>query len=151
MESSDDDMPLAGTRKPNGGMESLAIDTSVTRLTLRVCATNRFPILLLTHLVAVTSPLSSAKIPSKVDATMDRQNPTNGEILPGISMANGDVKVEDTPMTGTNGSLTNGALAKRKARESNTRPSYAEAESSDDDQPLVWTPFPRATNDQEVG
>ncbi|KAK5195416.1 DNA topoisomerase 1 [Exophiala xenobiotica] len=103
MESSDDDMPLAGTRKPNG----------------------------------VTSPLSSAKIPSKVDATMDRQNPTNGEILPGISMANGDVKVEDAPMTGTNGSLTNGALAKRKARESNTRPSYAEAESSDDDQPLI--------------
>ncbi|KAK5401575.1 DNA topoisomerase 1 [Exophiala xenobiotica] len=68
---------------------------------------------------------------------MDRQNPTNGEILPGISMANGDVKVEDAPMTGTNGSLTNGALAKRKARESNTRPSYAEAESSDDDQPLI--------------
>ncbi|KAK5459392.1 DNA topoisomerase 1 [Exophiala xenobiotica] len=103
MDSSDDDMPLAGTRKPNG----------------------------------VTSPLSSAKIPSKVDATMNRQNPTNGDVLPGISMANGDVKVEDTPMTGTNGSLTNGALAKRKARESNTRPSYAEAESSDDDQPLI--------------
>ncbi|KIW50805.1 hypothetical protein PV05_09592 [Exophiala xenobiotica] len=103
MDSSDDDMPLAGSRKPNG----------------------------------VTSPLSSVKIPSKVDAALDRQNPTNGDILPGISMANGDVKVEDTPMTGTNGNLTNGALAKRKARESNTRPSYAEAESSDDDQPLI--------------
>ncbi len=117
---------------------------------LPVCDTNGFPLLLLTYLIAVTSPLSSVKIPSKVDAALDRQNPTNGDILPGISMANGDVKVEDTPMTGTNGNLTNGALAKRKARESNTRPSYAEAESSDDDQPLVWT-FSPATHDHEVG
>lgn len=69
---------------------------------------------------------------------MDRQVPTNGETMPGISIANGDVKTQDTTMTDVNGSLTNGALVKRKARESNTRPSYAEAESSsDDDQPLV--------------
>lgn len=72
---------------------------------------------------------------------MDRQIPTNGETIPGISIANGDVKVEDTTMTDVNGSLTNGAFVKRKARESNTRPSYAEAESSDDDQPLVRLHF----------
>ncbi|KAJ9643285.1 DNA topoisomerase 1 [Knufia peltigerae] len=105
MDSSDDDMPLSGSRKPG--------------------RTN-----------GVTS-LSSSKISSKVDATMDRQVPTNGETMPGISIANGDVKTQDTTMTDVNGSLTNGALVKRKARESNTRPSYAEAESSsDDDQPL---------------
>ncbi|KIX01350.1 uncharacterized protein Z518_09075 [Rhinocladiella mackenziei CBS 650.93] len=106
MASSDDDMPLARSRRPHG--------------------TN-----------GVTSPLSSSKIPSSVDATMDRQIPTNGEVLPGISMANGDVKLEDTPMTDPKDNLTNGAaMAKRKVRESLTRPSYAEAESSDDDQPL---------------
>ena len=58
--------------------------------------------------------------------------------MPGISLANGDVKVEDTTMTDSHEHLTNGTSAtKRKGRESNTRPSYAEAESSDDDVPLV--------------
>jgi len=66
---------------------------------------------------------------------MDRQIPTNGEVMPGISMANGDVKVQDISM---NDNLTNGtALAKRKVRDSLTRPTYAQSESSDDDQPLV--------------
>ncbi|KAK5056628.1 hypothetical protein LTR84_012160 [Exophiala bonariae] len=104
--SSDDDMPLAGSRRPNGKPTA-------------------------------PSPLSSAKIPSKLDATMDRQIPTNGTVLPGISMANGIVEEkDDTKMTDVNGSLTNGA-AKRKVRESLARPSYADAESSDDDQPLI--------------
>lgn len=67
---------------------------------------------------------------------MDRQIPTNGAILPGISVVNGIVKEEDTIMADANGTLTNGA-AKRKVRESLTRPSYADAESSDDDVPLV--------------
>lgn len=72
---------------------------------------------------------------------MDRQIPTNGEVMPGISMAHGEVKVQDTPMTDSRNDLTNGAaVAKRKVRESLTRPSYAEAESSDDDQPLVCDP-----------
>ncbi|EHY59729.1 DNA topoisomerase 1 [Exophiala dermatitidis] len=82
----------------------------------------------------VTNALSASKIPSTVDATMDREIPTNGEVMPGISMANGDVKVEDTPMTDGNDNVVNGA--KRKARDSLTRPDYAEAESSDDDVPL---------------
>lgn len=69
---------------------------------------------------------------------MDKQIPTNGDIMPGISLANGDVKVEDTTMTDSHDHLPNGtSAAKRKARESITRPSYAEAESSDDDMPLV--------------
>jgi len=46
------------------------------------------------------------------------------------------LKEEDTAMANTNGTLTNGA-AKRKVRESLARPSYADAESSDDDVPLV--------------
>lgn len=69
---------------------------------------------------------------------MDRQIPTNGEVMPGISMANGDVKVEDTPMKDGNDNLANGSgHAKRKVRDSLSRPDYADAESSDDDLPLV--------------
>jgi hypothetical protein len=60
---------------------------------------------------------------------MDKANPTNGEVQPGISMMNGPVS-EDTDMKDANGAA---APAKRKA----SRPSYAEAESSDDDQPIV--------------
>ncbi|OAG40058.1 hypothetical protein AYO21_05739 [Fonsecaea monophora] len=106
MDSSDDDMPLAGSRRANG--------------------TN-----------GVTPPLSSSKIPSSLDAAMDRQIPTNGEVVPGISMANGEVKVEELSPPGNKDSVPNGvAAAKRKARESLTRPSYAEPESSDDDLPL---------------
>ncbi|KIW92412.1 uncharacterized protein Z519_07396 [Cladophialophora bantiana CBS 173.52] len=106
MDSSDDDMPLAGSRRVNG--------------------TN-----------GVAPPLSSSKIPSSIDAAMDRQIPTNGEVVPGISMANGEVKVEELSPSGNKDNLLNGvAAAKRKARESLTRPSYAEPESSDDDLPL---------------
>ncbi|EXJ77946.1 DNA topoisomerase I [Capronia epimyces CBS 606.96] len=106
MASSDDDMPLAGTRKLNG--------------------TN-----------GVVHSLSEKKILPTVDAVMDRQIPTNGKVVPGISMANGDVKVEDTPMKDVDDHLTNGAAhAKRKVRDSLARPDYAEAESSDDDLPL---------------
>ncbi|EXJ74569.1 DNA topoisomerase I [Cladophialophora psammophila CBS 110553] len=106
MDSSDDDMPLAGSRRVNG--------------------TN-----------GVAPPLSSSKIPSSIDAAMDRQIPTNGEVVPGISMANGEVKVEELSPSGNKDNILNGvAAAKRKARESLARPSYAEPESSDDDLPL---------------
>lgn len=71
---------------------------------------------------------------------MDRQIPTNGTVVPGISMVNGIVKDEDIKMADVNGTLTNGA-AKRKVRESLGRPSYADAESSDDDVPLVRHPL----------
>ncbi|OAP57182.1 hypothetical protein AYL99_07920 [Fonsecaea erecta] len=106
MDSSDDDIPLAGSRRVNG--------------------TN-----------GVAHPLSSSKIPSSLDAAMDRQIPTNGEVVPGISMANGEVKVEELSPPGNKDNALNGVgTAKRKARESLTRPSYAEPESSDDDLPL---------------
>lgn len=68
---------------------------------------------------------------------MDRHNPTNGEVTPGISIRNGpvldqnDIPMKDLPTT------VNGTAAKRKTRESMDKPSYAEAESSDDDVPLV--------------
>jgi hypothetical protein len=46
-------------------------------------------------------------------------------------------------MTGTNGSMTNGAgLLKRKGRDSAVKPKYAESESSDDDVPLVCASTP---------
>ncbi len=72
---------------------------------------------------------------------MDRQIPTNGKVMPGISMAHGNVTVEDAPRKDPKDNLVNGAAAaKRKVRESLMRPSYAEAESSDDDLPLVCDP-----------
>src|ERR1700744_272681 len=86
-----------------------------------------------------TAHLSANKIPSSVDATLDRQIPSNGEVMPGVSIAHGEIKVEDASPSNNKASLTNGAGAvKRKVRESLTRPDYADAESSDDDLPLVW-------------
>ncbi|KAJ9615263.1 DNA topoisomerase 1 [Cladophialophora chaetospira] len=85
----------------------------------------------------VTPHLSAATIPSTLDATLDRQIPSNGQVMPGISIAHGDVKVEDTASSKDKGAVVNGAGAsKRKVRESFTRPDYADAESSDDDLPL---------------
>ena len=90
---------------------------------------NAFP----AHAYATTasaSPVSTAKIPASLDKQMDKANPTNGEVQPGISLRNGPMS-EDTEMKDANGTA---APAKRKA----SRPSYAEAESSeDDDQPIV--------------
>lgn len=58
------------------------------------------------------------------------------KVMPGISIRNGPMQ-EDTAMPDANTPPTNG-LAKRKARESAARPSYAEDQSSeDDDLPLV--------------
>ena len=82
------------------------------------------------------SHLSTNKIPSSVDASLDRQIPTNGRVLPGVSMVNGVMKKQDrdTTMVDAGSSLANG-VAKRKAQLA--RPDYADAESSDDDLPLV--------------
>lgn len=70
---------------------------------------------------------------------MDKVMPSKGVVQPGISLANGPVIVEDSKMGGVNGeAMTNGAVsAKRRVRESFVRPDYADAESTDDDQPLV--------------
>ncbi len=55
--------------------------------------------------------------------------------MPGISISHGDVKVKDPK---DREALVNGAGAgKRKVRQSFTRPDYADAESSDDNIPLV--------------
>jgi DNA topoisomerase I len=82
-------------------------------------------------------PISSAKIPGSLDKKMDKQNPSNGDLHPGISIRNGPVS-EDVAMPDANGPMTNGTgPAKRKARASTGKPNYAGAESSDDDVPLV--------------
>ncbi|MBA7489733.1 hypothetical protein ES702_00267 [subsurface metagenome] len=67
-------------------------------------------------------------ISPRTDATLDKKTPTNGEVQPAIPAVD-DVSMQDADAS------TNGI--KRKARESNTRPTYAESESSDDDLPLV--------------
>ena len=83
----------------------------------------------------VVPHVSADTIPSSLDATLDRQIPSNGETMPGISISHGDVKVRDSTEKET---LVNGAGAgKRKVRQSFTRPDYADAESSDDNLPLV--------------
>ncbi|KPI45218.1 DNA topoisomerase 1 [Cyphellophora attinorum] len=76
------------------------------------------------------SPKSSAVIPAAVDRQMDKQVPTNGETLPGVSIRNGPI-TEDVPMKDVNGSSSN---VKRKV----SRPSYAEDDSEDDDdKPII--------------
>ena len=68
---------------------------------------------------------------------MDRALPSNGKVLPGISIRNGPIQEVDTSMPDANGVET---PVKRKVRKSLTRPSYADAETSEeDDKPLVWT------------
>lgn len=55
--------------------------------------------------------------------------------------------MEDAPSSQNPDAHVNGAGAtKRKVRESFTRPEYAEAESSDDDLPLVRV-YPRSTQE----
>ena len=86
----------------------------------------------LTVLSPAHAPVSSSTIPASLDKQMDKQTPSNGHVMPGVSIRNGPV-TEDTKMPDVNGA----ASAKRKARESMARPNYAESESSDDDKPLV--------------
>jgi DNA topoisomerase-1 len=71
---------------------------------------------------------------------MDRAVPSTGDVLPGVSIRNGPVQEIDTHMADANGVEANGGPVKRKVRESLTRPSYVDAETSgEDDKPLVWT------------
>lgn len=77
---------------------------------------------------AVKPQMSATMISPKTDATLDKKLPTNGEVQPAMPVVD-DVSMQDAEAS------TNGV--KRKARESNTRPTYAESESSDDDLPLV--------------
>lgn len=82
--------------------------------------------------------MSAKTIPKSVDAAMDKANPSNGHVQPGISIRNGPVEDHDHHMPDVNGAEVNGSTTKRKSRGSLAKPSYAEAESSDeDDQPLV--------------
>ena len=71
---------------------------------------------------------------------MDRALPSNREVLPGVSIRNGPVQEVDTTMADANGVDMNGGPVKRKGRESLTRPSYVDVETSEeDDKPLVRT------------
>jgi len=79
--------------------------------------------------------VSAPRISSKTDAALDKQYPSNGHVKPGVPNLEQDVSMEDPPHGSTNG-------VKRKA--SSARPDFAEAESSDDDEPLVGA-FPLFT------
>ena len=86
----------------------------------------------------VRAPVSAETIPKSVDDAMDKAIPSNGHMKPGISIRNGPVEDNDHQMPDVNGAEMNGSTSKRKSRGSLTKPSYAEADASDeDDQPLV--------------
>lgn len=70
---------------------------------------------------------------------MGKQSLINGEVEPGISIRNGPVTENDIPMKDVD-ATANGT--KRKVRDSTGISSYAEAESSDDDMPLVRSSRP---------
>ena len=96
--------------------------------------------MLISSFTIVPHTLSKDVIHETVDRAMDRAVPPNGDVLPGISIRNGPVQEVDTPMPDANGVEANGGPAKRKIRESLMKPSYADAETSEeDDKPLVWT------------
>lgn len=77
------------------------------------------------------APVSEARISAEVDAALDRQLPSNGEVQPAVPNLDQDVSMKDAQHATTNG-------VKRKA--STSRPDFAEAESTDDDVPLVRVP-----------
>lgn len=82
--------------------------------------------------------MSTKTIPKSVDDAMDKAIPSKDHVQPGISIRNGPMEDHDHHMPDVNGVEINGSTSKRKSRGSLAKPSYAEAESSDEDnQPLV--------------
>ena len=70
---------------------------------------------------------------------MDQALPSNGTVMPGVSIRNGPLQEVDTAMADVPARQNCVAVVKRKGRDSVIRPSYAEseAESSGDEKPLV--------------
>jgi DNA topoisomerase I len=69
---------------------------------------------------------------------MNKKIPSNDHVRPGISIRNGPMEAVDRQMTDVNGIETNGSTSKRKSRDSLAKPSYAEQDTSgEDDEPLV--------------
>lgn len=78
-------------------------------------------------------------IPKSLDKVMDKANPSNSHVEPGISIRNGPVAEMDVVPDAAGPELNGNGPSKRKSRGSiGHKVSYAEAESSeDDDKPLV--------------
>ena len=142
MSSSDDDVPLVAQRKPknipngvNGGITISSPSKNISTQTPFISCTRAADSL---PSLAHAPLLSENKISKSVDAAMDKALPSNGEVKPGISLMNGPVMEVDTEMKDADGDVNGSGPSKRKSRGSLARPSYAEPESSeDDDQPLV--------------
>lgn len=134
MESSDDEIPLSKRMNGSNGGQSRPF-LEIIRVSPH-CLLHPLPICLLT-MPAVRGPISAPTIPQSLDNALDRANPSNGTLNPGITIKN-EVVQPDHPMPDANGVTTNGVSSKRKSRGSLVQPSYAEAASSDEeDQPLV--------------
>ena len=75
---------------------------------------------------------------------MDNKDSSYRPVMPGISIRNGPLNETDMPIADMNGDQVNGnGPQKRKVRGRITGPSYAEEESStDDDKPLVRAILP---------
>lgn len=79
---------------------------------------------------------SNDRIPKTIDRAMDKENPSNGHVEPGVSIRMGPVEAMDVDQPVTNGNIN----GKRKSRGSLTNgKSYRDASSSDeeDEKPLV--------------
>lgn len=82
--------------------------------------------------------MSAKTVPKAIDEELDKSIPSNNRVRPGISIRNGPLEDRDHQMPDANGVEMNGSTNKRKSRGGLGKPSYAQADSSDeDDQPLV--------------
>lgn len=78
--------------------------------------------------MVVHKPVSAQTVSAKTDAAMDRQTPSNGTVQAAVpKLEEEDVAMKDIAP------VTNGI----KRKPSHSRPDFAEAESSNDDEPLV--------------
>ena len=87
--------------------------------------------------MALSTPLASPKSPEVI---MEDGGPTtNGHVDPGVSIRFGPVEDKDVKMEDEEGDAL--LAGKRKSRTSvGEKKSYAEAESSEEDEPLVRLP-----------
>jgi DNA topoisomerase-1 len=91
----------------------------------------------LMHDFMTGTALSEEKVSKSSDAAMGNGMKSNGDLNPGVSIRFGPVGDEDVDMDDVADGVNGHSAGKRKARVSVGRKSYAEAESSEDDKPLV--------------
>lgn len=95
---------------------------------------------MLKHDSLTGTAVSEEKVSKTTDAAMGNNMKTNGDMNPGVSIRFGPVGDEDVDMDDVVDGVNGHGAGKRKARVSAASKSYAEADSSEDDKPLVHIP-----------